>query len=168
MSVLCLSAYLLIIANVCLSAYFHLAVILLPVYLYMFEVWFRSFISNIFTGFRLQYLIPFFLSFSLFHVSNCLYIRFPSFLGDSSFSEAQILKQNFVNLETRMSKVDEREKSESKKFENVVGRLTNVEKSVKDVSAKSISDLEQKVKNFAKNVDENSAQVGLNTWTCEL
>ncbi len=85
---------------------------------------------------------------------------FSSFLGDSSFSESQILKQNFVNLETRMSKVDEREKSESKKFENVVGRLTNVEKSVKDVSAKSISDLEQKVKNFAKNIDENSAQAG--------
>jgi hypothetical protein len=78
------------------------------------------------------------------------------------------LKQNFVNLETRISKVDEREKSESKKFENVVGRLANVEKSVKDVSAKSISDLEQKVKNFAKNIDENTAQVGLNTWTCEL
>ena len=83
------------------------------------------------------------------------------YLGDSTFSETQILKQNFVNLETRMSKMDEREKSDSKKFENVVGRLTNVEKSTKEFSGKSISDVEQKVKNFAKNVEENSSQVRL-------
>ena len=56
--------------------------------------------------------------------------------------------------------MDEREKSESKKFENVLSRVTICEKSVKELSGKSvISDLETKVKNFAKNSEETSNQV---------
>jgi len=88
--------------------------------------------------------------------------NFPPYFqtGDNLSSESEILKQNFVNLETRMSKMDEREKSELKKFENVLSRVTICEKSVKDLSGKSlISDLEQKIKNFAKNSEETSNQV---------
>ena len=56
--------------------------------------------------------------------------------------------------------MDEREKSELKKFENVLSRVTICEKSVKELSGKSvISDLETKVKNFAKNSEETSNQV---------
>ena len=62
-------------------------------------------------------------------------------------------------VETRLSKLDDREKADKKAADSVTERLTSCEKSIKDVASKSIADVEQKMKNLVKNVEDNSSQV---------
>ncbi len=54
---------------------------------------------------------------------------------------------------------DDREKTDKKKFDSFVDRLSSCEKSVKELSNKSLNDVEQKLKSFSKVNEENSAQV---------
>ena len=66
------------------------------------------------------------------------------------------MKQNFVAVETRLSKLDDREKADKKAADSVAERLTSCEKSIKDVASKSIADVEQKMKNLVKNVTQGN------------
>ena len=52
--------------------------------------------------------------------------------------------------------MDEKEKTESEKIENLIGRMTVCEKSVNDSSTKN---LDQKVATFENAIEENSTQV---------
>ncbi len=54
---------------------------------------------------------------------------------------------------------DDREKTDKKKFDSFVDQLSSCEKSVKELSNKSLNDVEQKLKSFSKISEENSAQV---------
>jgi hypothetical protein len=55
--------------------------------------------------------------------------------------------------------LDEKEKTETQKIENLIGRMTACENSAKDSSTKNFADLNQKLGTVAKTIDENSAQV---------
>ena len=77
----------------------------------------------------------------------------------SSFEESEILRKNFVNLEARICHLDEKEKTESQKIENLIGRMTVCEKSVNESSTKNFKDVDLKVATFAKTIEENSTQV---------
>ena len=83
-----------------------------------------------------------------------------NFISESNvLAESEILKQNLVNFEARICQLDEKEKIESKKIENLIGRMTACENSAKDSSNKNFAELDQKVGTFAKAIEENSAQV---------
>ena len=85
-----------------------------------------------------------------------LVIRFYFISDPSSFEESEVLRKNLVNLEARICHLDEKEKAESEKIENLIGRMTVCEKSVNDSSTKNF---DQKVATFAKTIEENSTQV---------
>ena len=90
----------------------------------------------------------------------CILVICFYFISDpSSFEESEILRKNFVNLEARICHLDEKEKTESQKIENLIGRMTVCEKSVNNSSTKNFEDLDQKVATFAKTIEENCTQV---------
>ena len=78
------------------------------------------------------------------------------------------MKQNFVAVETRLGKLDDREKLDKKAADSVAERLTSCEKSIKDVASKSIADVEQKMKSLVKNMEDNSSQVLTSNLHCSL